>query len=152
MTPETRLALADLVHRYAAFVDDGRFDEVVDLFTADATLSLPDPPESLDPTVCHRGSAEIRDAVAAVAVVARTQHAIVGEVYSPRSSDEAQGRIACIAHHWSVHDGQVTDIAWHMRYADEYVRCAGEWLFRSRALSIDAMEKRPARRLRPGRT
>jgi hypothetical protein len=152
MTPETRLALTDLVHRYAALVDDRRFDDVTALFTEDATLSLPDPPESLEPTVFHRGHADIRNAVAAVAAVARTQHAIVGEVYTAQTPAEARGRIGCIAHHWSVRDEQVIDIAWHMRYADEYVRSAGEWLFRSRALSIDAIEKRPARRLRPGRT
>lgn len=152
LNAETRLALADLVHRYAALVDDRRFDDVVDLFTEDATLSLPNPPESLEPTELHRGRAEIGDAVAAVAAVTRTQHAIVGEVYTTGSSGEAHGRIACIAHHWSVRDEQVTDIAWHLRYDDEYVRSAGEWLFHSRALSIDAIEKRPARRLRPGGT
>jgi hypothetical protein len=149
---ETRLALADLVHRYAALVDDRRFDDVAVLFTEDATLSLPNPPESLEPTEFHRGLVEIRDAVATAAAVTRTQHAIVGEVYTPRSSGDAHGRIACIAHHWSERDQQVTDIAWYVRYDDEYVRSAGEWLFHRRALSIDAIEKRPARRLRPGGT
>ena len=148
----TRLALADLVHRYAALVDDRRFDDVVGLFAGDATLALPNPPESLEPTVFHHGLAEIRDAVGAVAAVARTQHAIVGEVYTSPSPGRATGRIACIAHHWSERDGQVTDIAWHMRYDDEYVHSAGEWRFRGRTLSIDAIEKRPARRLRPGGT
>jgi SnoaL-like domain len=149
---ETRLALADLVHRYAALVDDRRFDDVAGLFAKTATISLPDPPESLDPTVRHEGLDEIRDAVAAVAAVTRTQHAIVGEVYTLRSPGEAHGRIVCIAHHWSERDEQVTDIAWHMRYDDEYVRCAGEWFFASRALTIDAIEKRPGRRLRPQET
>jgi 3-phenylpropionate/cinnamic acid dioxygenase small subunit len=145
---ETKLALAGLVHGYAAFVDDRRFDDVADLFTADATLWLPTPPDSLEPNAFHRGHAEIRDAVAAVAAVQRSQHAIVGEVYTRRSGGEAHGRIACIAHHWSERNGEITDIAWHMRYDDEYVRSAEEWLFQSRALSIDAIEKRPARRLR----
>jgi hypothetical protein len=151
MTPdaETRLALTDLVHRYAALVDDRRFDDVMTLFAENATLSLPDPPESLEPAVFHRGHTEIRAAVGSVAAVTRTQHAIVGEVYTSTPAVGAQGRIACIAHHWSAQDGQISDIAWHMRYHDEYVRSAGEWLFQSRALLIDAIEKRPARRLRP---
>jgi len=44
-----RLALADLVHLYAAAVDDRRFDDVVELFTETAELHLPDPPRTLDP-------------------------------------------------------------------------------------------------------
>ena len=51
-----RLALADLVHLYAAAVDDRRFDDVVELFTDTAELRLPDPPRSLDP-VRHTGAA-----------------------------------------------------------------------------------------------
>ena len=39
-----RLALADLVHLYAAAVDDRRFEDVVELFTDTAELRLPDPP------------------------------------------------------------------------------------------------------------
>jgi hypothetical protein len=149
MTPKTRLALTDLVHRYAALVDDRRFDDIVPLFAENASLSLPDPPESLEPILFYGGHAAIRDAVGSVAAVARTQHAIVGEVYTATSAQEAQGRIACIAHHWSARDEQILDIAWHIRYDDEYVRSAGEWLFQRRALSIDAIERRPAGRLRP---
>ena len=49
LTVADRLALTDLVHRYAAAVDDRRFDDVVELFTSTAELVLPDPPRSLDP-------------------------------------------------------------------------------------------------------
>lgn len=77
-----RLALSDLVHRYAAGVDDRRFGEVTGLFAEDATLSLPDPPRALEPTAVHRGQSEIETAVGAVAAVERTHHAIVGEVYT----------------------------------------------------------------------
>ncbi len=39
-----RLALSDLVHRYAASVDDRHFDAVAKLFTEDAEWAVPDPP------------------------------------------------------------------------------------------------------------
>lgn len=143
-----RLALSDLVHRYAAGADDRRFDDVIELFADDATLSVPDPPQSLEPTAVHRGHAEIERAIAAVAAVARTQHAIVGEVYTA-ASHGARGRVACIAHHWSRHDDQVTDVVWHLRYDDEYVRTDAGWRFRGRTLTIDAIETLPVRRLRP---
>src|SRR5512135_3554569 len=100
MNPADRLALSDLVHRYAAGVDDRRFAEVVDLFAEDATLTVPDPPRTLQPAVAHRGPAEIGQAVASVANTERKVHAIVSEIYTAATqSAQACGRVACIAHH-----------------------------------------------------
>jgi hypothetical protein len=39
---------------------------------------------------------------------------------------------------------------WHLRYDDEYVRTGQQWLFSRRALTINAIETRRVRRLRPG--
>lgn len=143
-----RLALSDLVHRYAAGMDDRRFKDVIALFADDATLSLPDPPRSLEPTAVHHGLAEIESAIGTVAVAARTQHAVVGEVYTTEPHG-VRGRISCIAHHWIRRDDDVTDVVWHLRYDDDYVRCDTGWRFRRRTLTIDAIETRPVRRLRP---
>jgi hypothetical protein len=145
-----RVALADLVHRYAAGVDDRLFDFVATLFTEDAKLTLPDPPTTLEPVHHHRGHAAISDAVAAVAATIRTQHAIAGEVYDagPRPGT-ARGRIACVAHHWIQHDDQIRDVVWYLRYDDEYRRIDAEWRISSRALTINAIETRPARQVRP---
>jgi hypothetical protein len=152
-----RLALSDLVHRYAAGIDDRRFHDVIALFASDATLRLPDPPLSLEPTAVYRGHPEIETAIGAVAAAVRTQHAIVGEVYTAEPHG-ARGRVSCIAHHWTrrddvvragaQHRDEITDVVWHMRYDDEYVRTDAGWRFRGRALTIDAIETRPARRLR----
>lgn len=161
MNAADRLALSDLVHRYAAGVDDRRFAEVVDLFADDATLAAPDPPRTLEPPVVHHGRAEIEQAVGSVARTERTVHAIVGEIYTAAGQPTlARGRIACIAHHFTSDDQQVTDVdeplarratdvAWYLRYDDEYVRTDAGWRFRSRTLTIDAIEARPVRRLRP---
>lgn len=150
MNPETHTALSDLVHRYAALVDDRRFDAAVDLFAEDATLLLPDPPQSLGPVIRRHGHAQIREAMVALASVVRTQHAIVGELYTATNGVAAQGRIACVAHHWMDRDGQLADIAWHVRYDDEYAHAGAQWRFRSRTLTIDAIEIHPVSRLRPG--
>jgi hypothetical protein len=144
-----RLALADLVHLYASAVDDRRFDDVVELFTDTAELRLPDPPRSLEPVRRHHGRDGVREAIAGVAAVTRTEHAIVGEVYATAEDpDYALGRITCIAHHWSVTDGQTTDLVWHLRYDDEYLRMRAGWRIHGRALTINAIETRPVRRLR----
>jgi hypothetical protein len=149
LTTSDRLALADLVHLYASAVDDRRFGDVVELFTETAELRLPDPPRILEPVRRHHGRDGVRAAMSALGAVDRTEHAIVGEVYA--SADDpnyALGRITCIAHHWSVADGQITDLVWHLRYDDEYLRMPGGWRIHGRALTINAIETRPTRRLR----
>src|SRR3979409_1620491 len=77
-----RLALTDLVHLYSSAVDDRRFGDVVELFTDTAELRLPDPPRSLEPVRRHHGRDGVRTAMAALAAVTRTEHAIVGEVHA----------------------------------------------------------------------
>jgi hypothetical protein len=148
-----RIALADLVHAYAAAVDDRRFDDAAELFTDAAELALPDPPQFLEPIRQHVGRSAIRSGLASVAAVPRTEHAIVGEVYWPGgTTDEAHGRITCLAHHWSRRDNQhahdFTDLVWHLRYDDRYVRTESGWRVAARALTINAIETRPARRVR----
>jgi 3-phenylpropionate/cinnamic acid dioxygenase small subunit len=144
-----RAAFTDLVHRYAANVDDRRFDAVVELFTETAELILPNPPTALEPVNRHCGHTAIRVAVGAVAAVTRTEHAIVGEVYDDAERpDVAHGRVACIAHHWSQEADQLTDVIWHLRYDDKYQLTDGHWRIAKRTLTIDAIEIRPVRRLR----
>lgn len=144
-----RLDLSALVHRYAAAVDDRDFATAVGLFAADAELVLPEPPDLLTPVRTHRGADEIGAALAAATTVERTLHAIDSEVYTAGpTSAVAQGRIAATAHHWSRRSDGTTDLVWYLRYDDEYQRSASGWLLTRRALTIDAIETRPARRLR----
>jgi hypothetical protein len=144
-----RAALTDLVHRYAAGVDDRQFDSVTALFTDTAELMLPEPPAALDPVHRHCGHAAIRTAIAAVAATIRTEHAIVGEVFDAGlQPDSARGRIVCVAHHWSQYGDQLTDVVWHLRCDDEYRRTDAGWRIAHRVLTINAIETRPVRRLR----
>lgn len=144
-----RLALSDLVHRYAAGVDDNDLDGVVGLFTADGELVLPDPPEVLTAVHSHRGALALRSALAAATRVGRTQHSIGSEVYrAGGTADTAHGRIAAQAHHWSRRADGITDLVWYLLYDDDYVRADSGWLLARRRLVIDAIETRPARRLR----
>jgi hypothetical protein len=149
LTTADRLAVADLVHLYASAVDDRRFDDVAELFTETAELRLPDPPRSLEPVRHHHGRDGVRAAMSALGQVARPEHAIVGEVYAAADEpDYALGRITCIAHHWTISDGTITDLVWHLRYDDEYMRTRAGWRIHGRALTINAIESRPVRRLR----
>jgi 3-phenylpropionate/cinnamic acid dioxygenase small subunit len=150
LSVDDRVALSDLVHRYAASVDDRHFEAVAMLFTATAELTVPEPPAALEPIHSHRGQQAIAAAVAAVAAVSRTEHAIIGEVYdeAPRPGT-ARGRIGCIAHHWDQRGDEVVDVVWHLRYDDDYELTDAGWRIIRRALTINAIETRPARRLLP---
>lgn len=150
LSADQRAALSDLVHRYAANVDDRGFDAVASLFDADAELVLPAPPADLLPIRSHRGRDAITAAVGAVAAVARTQHAIIGEVYDAAAQPgTARGRIACVAHHWNERDAELVDVVWHLRYDDDYVLTDAGWRISRRALTVHAIEARPVRRLLP---
>jgi 3-phenylpropionate/cinnamic acid dioxygenase small subunit len=144
-----RAALSDLVHRYAADVDDRQFDAVAELFTATAELTVPEPPASLRPVHSHQGQTAIAKAVAAVAQTVRTHHAIVGEVYSQVSETVSKGRIACTAHHFNERADEFVDAVWHLRYDDEYALTEAGWRISRRALTILAIETRPVRRVLP---
>lgn len=154
LSADARCALSDLVHRYAASVDDREFDSAAELFTADAELAVPEPPAGLAPVHRHRGRAAIAAAVAAVTAVVRTEHAIIGEVYGDLCQGAtrpagATGRIACIAHHWDRRGDEMVDVVWHLRYDDEYELTDAGWRISRRALTINAIETRPVRRVRP---
>ncbi|BCO35992.1 nuclear transport factor 2 family protein [Mycobacterium heckeshornense] len=148
--PADRMALSDLVHRYASGIDDRQFDTVAELFTQDAEMTVPDPPAKLEPVLRHAGPAAIGAAITAVATTVRTEHAIVGEVYDPGPDpDAARGRITCVAHHWDQRGGELIDVVWHLRYDDDYRRTDAGWRICRRVLTINAIETRVLRRLRP---
>lgn len=150
LSANDRAALSDLVHRYAAGVDDRQFASVASLFTMDAELMVPEPPAALTPIHSHRGQQAVAAAIVAVAAVARTEHAIVGEVYDQGSRPgTARGRIACVAHHWTQRADEVLDAVWHLRYDDEYESTAAGWRIARRSLTVNAIETRPIRRLLP---
>ena len=150
LSVDARTALSDLVHRYAANVDDRQFESVAMLFTATADLTVPEPPTTLEPIHSHRGREAIAAAVGAVAAVTRTEHAIIGEVYDGGARQgTARGRIACVAHHWSQRGDEVVDMVWHLRYDDDYQLTDAGWRISRRALTINAIETRPVRRLLP---
>ncbi len=149
ISADERAALSDLVHRYAALVDERRFASVAELFTGTAVLAVPEPPQALEPVHTHRGRDAIAAAVATVASVARTEHAIIGEVYDEATGPgAARGRVACVAHHWDRRGDELVDVVWHLRYDDEY-ELTDRWRIGRRALTINAIETRSVRRVRP---
>lgn len=136
LSPADHLALADLVHRYAAGVDDRDLDAVVALFTSDATMTAPVDPGRSPGTATHDSLDAITTALGAVHRLPVTVHAVVGTVFDAVSPDEATGRVACVAHHAFERDGGGRDDTWHVVYRDRYRRTDAGWRFASRVLEV----------------
>ena len=148
LDPADRLALHDLVHRYAAAVDERDTDAVTSLFTADATLVVPDPPGRLDAVVEHHGPAGVRAALATLDQFRRTVHEITGIVIEPVDDvDGADGRIAGVAHHYLERTDGVIDLCWRLRYDDHYVRTATGWRIARRTVTTLVVETSSARQV-----
>jgi hypothetical protein len=122
-----RAELSDLVHRYAALVDDRDFAAAAALFTPHGVLVRPEPPDVLDPVEEVKGRPAIEQALRTLEGVGLTIHAIG------------------VAHH--LLDPR-TDLVWHLRYRDRYEQDGDRWLIGRRELSIDLIETRAVKRSR----
>ena len=127
-----REAIRDLVARYNANGDAGRFDPMLALFTDDAVLEFPGG--------VHRGKAAIRaffEGVArntgagATASAAFVRHFTATHQVDVLSETEARGRC-----YYAVLTDRGLD-HWG-RYVDEYRRIDGRWKFSHRRVTLDA--------------
>jgi ketosteroid isomerase-like protein len=125
-----RESIRDLVARYNANGDAGRFDALLALFAEDATLELAD--------AVHRGKTAIRALFEGVA--RRTggdgpakfiRHFVATHQIDVLSETQARGRcyFAVLTDRGLDHWG---------RYVDEYCRAGDRWLFRARKVTVDA--------------
>jgi len=137
-----RESIRDLVARYNACGDAGRFDEMIALFAEDAVVELRG--ETLEGRATIRGMFE--------RVASRTGKKPKAPDALPRAS---KSRAKFIRHYTSTHQIDVegpdrargrayyavlTDAGldhWG-RYVDDYVRDGGRWLFARRRISVDA--------------
>jgi len=127
-----RESIRDLVARYNANGDSGRFGPMLELFAEDATMELPDG--------VHRGRAAIRSMFENVASNTGAvkpssarfiRHFTATHQIDVLSEDEASGRAYYVVFtdrgpdHWG-------------RYVDDYRRIEGRWLFWRRKATTDA--------------
>jgi hypothetical protein len=123
-----KLALHELVCRYAQAVDRRDWPRFADLFEAGASLSGPG--FTLD------GREAI---VAGMAVLERytgTQHLVhnhVAEIDGATATAETYG----VAHHLYERDGEKRRLDWGLRYQDRFACVAGTWRFTRRTLLLD---------------
>lgn len=129
---EAREAIRDLVARYNANADAGRFDDVVRLFAPDAVMELDN--ETLEGRDAIEGLfRRTRERVLSTASpTSRThlRHFTATLQIDVESVDRARSRcyFQVLMPHGLDHWG---------RYVDEYVRIDGAWLFARRRVTVD---------------
>ena len=142
-----RLALRELVERYAQAVDAKDVDTVVGLFADDGSLVSHIPPGTDESPLEQHGHHQLRRALeAGLARYRATTHMIGGQVVEA-AGDGATGVTVCRAHHLydSRRDGEGGNprmLVMALRYHDRYVRSAGGWRFARRLLRLDWLEDR----------
>lgn len=127
MSIEDRLALQDLVHRYAYFVDSFMFPEWVALFAPDGLL---------DESEFAMGRYDGREALAGygddmAGRVLHLVHLMTNHIVWDLLGDTARGTSFAIVESMQKSGSRAR---YHVKYDDRYVRLDGQWVFQERIL------------------
>ena len=125
-----RECIRELVARYAHCADGGRFDELVELFTAEGVLQTPDGVE-------HRGRAAIRAFLdgTGTALAGATRARLIRHHVSSLRIEVTGADAASGAAYFFVVTERGPD-HWG-RYRDRYTRVDGAWRFAHRRVGLD---------------
>lgn len=140
-----RLAIHDLVARYASAADRRDVDGLVALFSVDAELVR-------SPALLRKGDSAVlqgREAIAGSIVAALTPlHAtyhLIGQHTATVDGDIATGEVYCMAHHIYLRGDEYRDNTMAVRYLDNYEREPAGWVFTRREPVVVFSEDRPVR-------
>ncbi|WP_051020754.1 nuclear transport factor 2 family protein [Nocardia araoensis] len=139
-----RLAIGELIDAYAHCADRRDSKGQLALFTPDTHFVVYMDATSSEPAQDLRG----RDAIVPVFdnlnTYATTTH-FNGQSTIELDGDRATGESYCLAHHISFDEaGQRSLMIASIRYLDQFVKQADEWLFAERRLMVDWTETRPS--------
>lgn len=137
-----RLAIRELVEAYAHCADRRDAKGQMALFTTDTNfvvyMNAKDPKPSQE---LHS-----RDALASVFAdlnqYAATLHFLGQTTILSLTRDRGTGETYCMPHHLTIKDGKRSLMIAALRYADQFVKIDGAWLFSERRLYVDWIEAR----------
>lgn len=124
---DDRMALRELVYRYAKLIDDRAFDDIPSVFTDDAILT--------GPGYAMAGYAELRDGLRQIETYSATLHCVHNQLVEI-TGDEARGETWCVANHLYETDGVARKLDLGIRYDDRYRREHGTWRIARRRLEL----------------
>jgi hypothetical protein len=122
-----RLALRDLVYRYALIPDDRNYALVDLVFSPDAVL--------VGPGFELRGHDAIRTGMQSIERYSATLHAVHNQLVE-LDGDVASGTTYCVANHLHEEEARPFKLDWGIRYHDQYRREADGWRIARRKLEL----------------
>jgi hypothetical protein len=137
-----RLAIRELVEAHAHCADRRDAKGQMALFTADTHFVVY--MNAKDPTPSQE--LHSREALAPVFADLKkydaTMHFVGQSTILTLTDDRATGEAYTLAHHLTTDDGKRRLMIAALRYADQFVKVEGVWLFAERRLYVDWLEER----------
>lgn len=138
---EDRLAIRELVDRYAYCADTRDAQGQMDLFTEDTNFEVYYDPKSGVPSQVVSSKADLFPVFDNLNFYDATMH-FNGQSTVKLNGENATGIAYCMAHHLTLEDGQQKFMVAAIRYEDKFVKQDGKWLFAERKLLVDWIENR----------
>jgi hypothetical protein len=137
-----RVAIRELVEAYAHCADRRDAKGQMALFTADTHfvvfMNAKDPKPSQE---LHSREA-LAPVFADLNQYAATMHFLGQTTILTLTSDLGTGETYCMPHHLTINDGKRRLMIAALRYADQFIKIGGAWLFAERLLYVDWIEER----------
>lgn len=147
---DDRLAIQDLVARYARAADSRDVEELVALFSVEAELVRPPALLPKGDAAVLRGRQAIADSIVAALKPLHATYHLLGQQTATVNGDTATGEVYCMAHHIYLRGTDGNRDSFHdnvmaVRYHDTYERGPAGWVFTRREPVVVFSEDRPVR-------
>lgn len=142
---DDRLAIQDLVARYASAADGRDVEALATLFSADAELVRPPALLRRGDSAVLRGRETIADSIVAALKPLYATYHLIGQRTAAIDGDSATGEVYCMAHHIYLRGDEYRDNTMAVRYLDTYAHEPAGWVFTRREPVVVFSEDRPVR-------
>ena len=137
-----RLAIRELVDAYAYCADRRDARSQMALFTADAHFVVYMDAKDPQPSQELHSREALAPVFADLNRYAATMHFVGQSTILTLADDRATGETYCLAHHLGLEGDKRRLMIAALRYADQFSKKNGAWLFAERRLYVDWLENR----------
>jgi hypothetical protein len=137
-----RLAIRELVEAYARCADRRDAKGQMALFTPDTHFVVYMNAKDPNPSQELHSSEALAPVFADLNRYSATMHFVGQSTILTLTGNRATGEAYTLAHHLTVDGGRRSLMIAALRYADQFVKIDGAWLFAERLLYVDWLEER----------
>src|SRR6202011_631910 len=137
-----RLAIRELIEAYAHCADRRDAKGQMALFTPDTHFVVYMNAKDPKPSQELNSSEALAPVFADLNKYSATMHFVGQSTILTLTGNRATGEVYTLAHHLTVDGGRRSLMIAALRYADQFVKIDGAWLFAERLLYVDWLEER----------